>query len=155
MEAVVDNEVEVNGERYYFARMDARVGSLVLARMVAQLQRVLAEHTDKAEAEPEDPTAKPPSPDQMIQTLLLNLNEGDFKFVQDRALNVVTIGKMVGSAMAKLPIMSNGSIAIPELKTDIDTIMQLTSCSLIGNLGRFFTREGLEKIFSGKVVSHQ
>ena len=139
----------VEGVRYQINRMDARVGGLVLARLISQLQKMAANSSET----PTEGTGSEPAPEKLIQLLYLNLDETDAIFVQNKALACVGCYKQAGQDEVVLPVLKNSMLAIPELNTDIGTVLELTRLALCANLAPFFTKAGLEKLFSATADS--
>jgi septum formation topological specificity factor MinE len=84
----------------------------------------------------------------LIQGMLMTLDKGLFDQVQREALNVVGQYTAIGEKEVVLPVlMANGTVAIPELRNDIVSIVQLTSQSLYFNLSPFFLGDGLKDMF--------
>lgn len=140
-------DVTFGDNRFGLYRMEARAGGKVLARLLAQLQR-MATGKDAA-TETEDDGTPPPSPEKLIQLLYLNLNEQDTDFVQEKALGTVTVYKTIGAAEQPISIYKNGSV-LPEFREDTALIMALTSQALFANMSPFFTKAALELVFTGQ-----
>lgn len=131
-----------HGENNYrISKLDARTGSIVLSRLMCQLQRMAA---DKAE-QPDAADASEPNPASMISIIVMNLEEKDFIYIQGKALSVVELYKTIGETATPIPVLNNAGALLPEL--DVDDVFTLTQEALIANFARFFTRRGLEKVF--------
>lgn len=144
-------ETQINGKSYQIESMDADTGSWLLMKLVDSLRKVLSGVDDSTP----DQNVTEVSQDQkeqaafgLIQAMLMNLDRQLFTEVQKEALRVCKQYAAVGDKEVAMPVlMASGKFAIPELKNDISTVMQLTSQALYFNLSPFFLGDGLTAIW--------
>jgi septum formation topological specificity factor MinE len=151
-------DVIVNNNRYQLRRMNAAVGSWLLFKLIDSLRKIMAQNSlEDSTPEPQteqDRTQKEQAAQALIQGMLMTLDRNLFEQVQQEALRVVGQYTAVGEEEVVLSVlMANGTFAIPELKTDISTVVVLTSHSLFFNLSPFFLTGGLNNILTAQASS--
>lgn len=144
-------DVILNGSRYQIARMDAAVGSWLLFKLIDSMRKIFAGvEQDGQQQAPQDldQSQKEAAANAMISGMLMTLEKDEFAKVQREALKVVGQYAAVGEKEVLLPVlMANGGFAVPTLRSDIVSVVTLTSNSLYFNLSPFFLGDGLKGIF--------
>jgi hypothetical protein len=143
-------DIVLNGSRYQISRMDAAVGSWLLFRLIDSIRKIFADgdQTEQQPVQELDQSQKEAAANAMISGMLMTLDKDDFVKVQREALKVVGQYAAIGEKEVVLPVlMASGGFAVPALKNDIVSTVQLTSSSLYFNLSPFFLGDGLKGIF--------
>lgn len=143
-------DIIVNGGRYQVSRMDAVTGSWLLFKLIDSMRRIFTDGNagEPTEAQELDSEQKEAATNAMISGMLMTLDKDEFIRVQREALKVVGQYAAVGEKEVILPVlMANGTFAVPSLKSDIVSVIALTSGSLNFNLSPFFLGDGLKDIF--------
>jgi hypothetical protein len=147
-------DVIVNQKRYQISKMKADIGSWLLFKLIDSLRKIMqADTTNEPVQEQVEQTdeqkkiAAEGAANAAIKVMLMNLDEELFAKVQKHALGVCGQYAAVGEEEVVLPVlMANGTFAIPELATDIQTVVFLTSQSLFANLSPFFLNGGFNNL---------
>jgi hypothetical protein len=149
-------ETVIGSSRFQISRVDSETGSFLLFQLLASLRKVMKEDDEndepnkqerpKPELSPEDQVKQTEDAvSAMIQSMLMNVDRVMFGKIQRDALSVCGQFTAVGETETILPVlMANGKIAIPSLKTDIQTTVALTQQSLHFNLLPFFLSGGFK-----------
>jgi septum formation topological specificity factor MinE len=143
-------DVTLGVSRYRIARMNASTGSWLLFKLLDSLRKIMADGSQDTQSAPQEigTEQREQAANALIQGMLMTLDKGLFDQVQREALNVVGQYTAIGEKEVVLPVlMANGTVAIPELRNDIVSIVQLTSQSLYFNLSPFFLGDGLKDMF--------
>jgi hypothetical protein len=144
-------DVNLGVNRYRIARMNASTGSWLLFKLLDSLRKIMADTSQDGQQSAQEeigPEQREQAANALIQGMLMTLDKGLFDQVQREALNVVGQYTAIGEKEVVLPVMmANGTVAIPALKNDIVTIVQLTSHALYFNLSPFFLGDGLKDMF--------
>jgi septum formation topological specificity factor MinE len=143
-------DVALGVSRYRISRMNASTGSWLLFKLLDSLRKIMADGSQDTQSAPQEigTEQREQAANALIQGMLMTLDKGLFDQVQREALNVVGQYTAIGEKEVVLPVlMANGTVAIPELRNDIVSIVQLTSQSLYFNLSPFFLGDGLKDMF--------
>jgi septum formation topological specificity factor MinE len=143
-------DVTLGVSRYRISRMNASTGSWLLFKLLDSLRKIMADGSQDMQSAPQEigTEQREQAANALIQGMLMTLDKGLFDQVQREALNVVGQYTAIGEKEVVLPVlMANGTVAIPELRNDIVSIVQLTSQSLYFNLSPFFLGDGLKDMF--------
>lgn len=146
-------DVVIGRNRYQIAQMNAAVGSWLLFKLIDSLRKIAGDIAQQngqvnVEEQPAFDEQKEAAAHALIQAMLMTLDRQLFEDVQREALKVCGQYALVGEKETVLPVlMANGSFAIPELKSDIQTVVTLTSAALYFNLSPFFLGDGLKNLF--------
>jgi septum formation topological specificity factor MinE len=143
-------DVTLGVSRYRISRMNASTGSWLLFKLLDSLRKIMADGSQDTQSAPQEigTEQREQAANALIQGMLMTLDKGLFDQVQREALNVVGQYTAIGEKEVVLPVlMANGTVAIPELRNDIVSIVQLTSQSLYFNLSPFFLGDGLKDMF--------
>lgn len=139
------------GEKQYRIRdIDAEEGSFLAFKLTNKLREIMSKEADET---PQTEVRKVEKEDAVrgtISLILMNLDEDTYKMVQKKALTLVDEVTVVGEKEAYLPILRNGKIIVPELKGNIEQVIELTFESLYHNLSPFFSENGLKLLMTGK-----
>ena len=153
-------EVVIGDSRYQISRVDSETGSFLLFQLLSSLRKIMKEDGEENDQpEQTQPTQELTSEEQtkqieeataaMIQSMLMNIDRETFGKIQRDALRVCGQYSAVGETEVILPVlMANGKIAIPALKTDIQTLVALTQRSLHFNLLPFFSNGGFKAVMN-------
>jgi septum formation topological specificity factor MinE len=143
-------DVTLGVSRYRISRMNASTGSWLLFKLLDSLRKIMTDGSQDTQSAPQEigTEQREQAANALIQGMLMTLDKGLFDQVQREALNVVGQYTAIGEKEVVLPVlMANGTVAIPELRNDIVSIVQLTSQSLYFNLSPFFLGDGLKDMF--------
>lgn len=139
------------GEKQYRIRdIDAEEGSFLAFKLTNKLREIMSKEADEA---PQTEVRKVEKEDAVrgtISLILMNLDEDTYKLVQKKALALVDEVTIVGEKEAYLSILRNGKLIVPELKGNIEQVIELTFESLYHNLSPFFSENGLKLLMTGK-----
>jgi hypothetical protein len=145
-------DIVVGGSRYQIKRMDAAVGSWLLFKLIDSLRKLFSQNSTEPDVKVEEETElskREAATRALIQGMLMTLDRDLFEQVQREALKVVGQYALVGEKEVVLPVMMpNGTFATPVLKSDIVTVVMLTSHSLYFNLSPFFLTGGFDNILT-------
>lgn len=145
-------DIVLNGSRYQIARMDAAVGSWLLYKLMDAMRKIFTGVEQDGQQQPVqemEQNQKEQAANAMISAMLMTLDKDDFTKVQREALKVVGQYASVGEKEVLLPVlMNNGTFAVPALRNDIVSVVNLTAGSLYFNLSPFFLGDGLKGMFS-------
>lgn len=140
------------GEKQYRIReIEAEDGSFLALKLTNKLRQILSE--EKTDETPQEEVKKVDKEEAIrgtISLILMNLDEDTYKTVQQKALALVDEIQIVGEKEAFIPILRNGKVILPELKANIQQVIELTFESLFYNLSPFFSENGLKLLMTGK-----
>ncbi len=139
------------GEKQYRIRdIDAEEGSFLAFKLTNKLREIMSNEKDEAPKAEVRKVEKEAAVRGTISLILMNLDEDTYKLVQRKALALVDEVTVVGEKEAFLPILRNGKLIVPELKGNIEQVIELTFESLYYNLSPFFSENGLKLLMTGK-----
>lgn len=147
--------IEVNGVTYQIRRMEARVGSYLVFKMLGALRSDINKSSatggDPTRGETttaQSPTAAKPDGEGIARAVVLAAlsgGVGDFEthcFIQQKALAVCSKLEMTPEGRElPMPIVTENGTLLGELKEDVDSVYKLEIESLVFNLSPFFGGE--------------
>jgi hypothetical protein len=154
MEATHD--ISVGGNRYVIGRFSAEIGSFLLNRLIKTFRKMIADMKQEQSEEGIEEVAEPEGfSENLIETLVTELDFEDFKNIQRHALAVVSRWDDTNPERPILmPIqLRTGVFAFKDLGENIDVVRHLSSKALHFNLAPFFTKTGLKAMMKGEMVS--
>lgn len=153
MENEVIKTLELDGNSYTIGRFSSDTGSWLLMRLMKTLRKFISELEQDGIEESETDIEPEGFAENLIQTLLTDLDFDDFKNIQRHALAVVSRIDYAGEREFQQPIvMRSGAFAFNDLSQNVGIVMALTSQSLFANLSPFFTKTGLKALMKGEIA---
>jgi hypothetical protein len=161
---VKTKNIEVNGTTYQIRRMDAKVGSYLVFKIIGGLRNDLNKSNsggDPARGETTAPTtvASPDGENIARAVVLAALSGGlaDYEthcFIQQKALAVCS--RLETNAEGRelpMPVVTENGTLLAELKEDVSLVYKLEVESLVFNLSPFFSQGGLSGTVESRAVS--
>lgn len=131
-------DLEINGSWYRVEKFDAKTGSYVVYKLLAQVLPILPMLTKEVDAD---------AFRNQLPSVLTKLSREEFDELQTACLKVCS--RLEGNSKLPMPIVTDdGRMAIEELNDDTVTIMLLTVQAIAFNVTSFFDENTLKGFLS-------
>lgn len=138
-------DIEVNGRKFRLNKMDAKTGSFMLFK----LMKILTPMVKNIKEDAKDVNLNDLNLTEIAESLF-DLEEKEFRYIQDNALKVVQ--ELLGAGPAKV-LNELGEFEVNNIKFDTGLVMNLTVQSLYFNIKGFFKGSPLESMLKGLNIS--
>ncbi|EKQ56267.1 MULTISPECIES: phage tail assembly chaperone [unclassified Clostridium] len=138
-------DIEINGRKFRLNKMDAKTGSFMLFKLMKILTPMVKNiKTDEKEVDLANLNLTE------IAESLFDLEEKEFRYIQDNALQVVQ--ELLGAGPTKV-LNQFGEFEANNIEFDTGLVMNLTVQSLYFNIKGFFKGSPLESMLKGLNIS--